>query len=121
MSICNSVLFNQDERNCLTDASAFLICLSWECRMCAVSADLMISRSDFWESNYRSQSARAVAHSITKILNKGYKQPVFAIFRNAQSIAFSADDERDGNEHTGKVYLSEWIDCMSFDEWRLTY
>jgi|LSQX01.1.fsa_nt_gb hypothetical protein len=115
----NSVLFNQDERNCLTDASA--ISNLFELGMQDVCS---VSRLDDIQIRFLgielscSQSARSqVAHSITKILNKGYKQPVFAIFRNAQSIAFSGlTYERDGNEHTGKVYLSEWIDCMSFDE-----
>lgn len=57
------------------------------------------------------------AHSITKILNKGYKQPVFMLFRNRQSIAFSGlAYESAGDEATGKAYLSEWVSCILFEE-----
>ncbi|WP_176528281.1 DUF4391 domain-containing protein [Priestia megaterium] len=56
------------------------------------------------------------AHTITKILNKMYKHPIFILFFHDDHILFSAFvKETTDEEQGGEVFLSNWYSCTEID------
>lgn len=119
----NNTLFGKDEWNCLNVAGSISNLFEIETLHFFGSATETIINSQikivflgvdlFCSLNERSQ----IVHAITRILNKGYRHPVFILFRNGKSIVFSGlVYETEGDETSGKVYLSDWVDCASFGE-----